>query len=140
MDNSLLIIMFAAIIIIGLIMLVVIGTTLRRPQALNKEMYRTRIAEIERLLEGKGISATHMAIMEADKLCDQALKERGVKGQTMGERLKNGKSLMNNIDRVWAAHKLRNRIAHENGVNVPTAKAKQAVAVFKRCLKDLGAI
>lgn len=140
MDNNLLFILFAAVIFMGLLMLVIISTTLSRGHAFNKAEYRQKIEAIERLLEGKGIAATHMAIMEADKLVDKALKEKGVKGNTMGERLKNGKDLIGNRNNIWAAHKLRNRIAHEDNVSVSITTARRAVAAFKACLRELGAI
>ena len=83
-----------------------------------------------------------MAILEADKLLDQALRELQLPGETMGDRLKNGKSKFQkpSLDKVWQAHRLRNRIAHEAGVTISYAQAKIALAGIKRGLKELGAI
>lgn len=140
MDNNLLMILFAVIIFVGLLMLVIIGTTVRRSHKLDKADYQERMEKIERLVAGNGIAASHMAIIEADKLLDKALKERGIKGNTMGDRLKNGRSLLTHEDRIWAAHKLRNRIAHDDNVSLDAAMAKKAIAVFKAALRDVGAL
>jgi hypothetical protein len=67
-----------------------------------------------------------------------ALKERGVRGNTMGERMKN--SSWSNANAVWAAHKIRNKIAHEADVAVDYDTARRALASFKQGLKDVGAI
>ena len=53
-----------------------------------------------------------MAIIEADKLLEEALTESGIRGTTLGERLKNLKpSQLPELDEIWQAHRLRNDIA-----------------------------
>ena len=58
----------------------------------------------------------------------------------MGERLKRSDKLLQDIDKVWTAHKLRNRIAHEVGGKINHKVAKRMLAIYKNALKDLGAI
>ena len=41
---------------------------------------------------------------------------------------------------IWFAHKLRNRIAHDTDVNVGLVATKRALFIFKKALKELGAI
>src|SRR5579862_7512884 len=54
-----------------------------------------------------------VALLEADKLLDEALREAGIRGSHLGDRLKNVKDgQIPNVDAVWQAHKLRNQIAH----------------------------
>jgi hypothetical protein len=79
-------------------------------------------------------------VLNADKLLDQALRERGVKGETMGERMKTARESWSNANGVWTAHKLRNQIAHESEVQVSYDDARRALANFKQALKDIGAI
>jgi hypothetical protein len=81
-----------------------------------------------------------MTILNADKLLDLALKERGIKGETMGERMKNAKDTWKNANAVWGAHKLRNQIAHEADIRVGYDDTRRALAGFKQALKDVGAI
>ena len=65
---------------------------------------------------------------------------RGVDGETLGERLKNAKPFLTNLDDVWRAHKLRNRIAHEPDAAVSKRNASESLKIFKRALTDLGAL
>jgi transposase len=81
-----------------------------------------------------------LAVLNADKLVDLALRQCGVRGETMGERLKNDASKFSDINGLWTAHKLRNRIAHESDVVVNYDEARHALGYFKKALKDLGAI
>ena len=53
-------------------------------------------------------------VLEAEKVLDGALRELGV-GGSFGEKLKTAGSRFKNIESLWQAHKLRNRIAHEPG-------------------------
>ena len=77
------------------------------------------------------------AILDADKLLDYALTKKGKTG-SLGEKLKKSSALFSDINSVWSAHKLRNRVAHEMG-SVDRSKAKLALKQFKRALNDLGA-
>ena len=79
-------------------------------------------------------------IIEADKLLDKALIEMGVPGKTMGDRLKRSGDKFEDINAVWRVHKLRNAIAHETDLEVGYKQAFNSLAVYKKALKDLGAI
>ena len=107
---------------------------------LNKEQYRTSWLEIENNITKDNNASYQFAILSADKLLDKALRESGVPGETMGDRLKHSDKLLQDINGVWAAHKLRNRIAHEVGGSVNKVVAKRMLTIYKNALKDLGAI
>ncbi len=77
------------------------------------------------------------ALMEADKLLDLALKKKGYEG-SLGEKLKKSGRLFQNLDGVWSAHKMRNRIAHEIGLQLTPRDAKSALSHFRQALRDLG--
>jgi len=77
------------------------------------------------------------AVIEADKLLDFALGKKGLQGN-LGEKLKNAQGYFTDINSVWAAHKLRNRIAHEMNIKIYDNEAKRALKQFKQGLKDLG--
>ena len=81
-----------------------------------------------------------MAILKADKLLDQVLRDTGSKGQTMGERMKSRQNAWSNANAVWAAHKIRNQIAHDENVQLSETTVRRALASFKQALKDLGAM
>ena len=138
MDGTL-IVLFAAVLIIGVFLFAVI-TLGKKGSALDVEKYRSRWLAIEQSIGRDNAASYHMAIMNADKLVDQALKDKGFGGQTMGERLKTAKAALPHRDNIWNAHKLRNRIAHEADAKVSYDQARRALAQYKQTLKDLGAI
>lgn len=138
-SNVSLLVFFAAILIVAGLVLVIITYT-RGGNKLNQEKYRSKWLTIERSLVKDQPGSYHLSILNADKLLDHALKESGYKGQTMGERLKRTTSKLSNRNAVWAAHKLRNQIAHEPDVQVNYDTARRALASFKQALKDIGAI
>lgn len=139
MDQSI-IFLFAAIIIVGAIMFAVIGLTKKGSTILNVDRYREKWLAIEQQLKRTEPSSYQMVVLNADKLVDHALKERGVSGATMGERMKSAASMFSDNNSLWAAHKLRNHIAHESDAKVSYDQARSALAGFKKALKDLGAI
>lgn len=81
-----------------------------------------------------------LAVIDADKLLDEALKKRHLRGRTMGERLVAAQRLLSDNDAVWYAHKLRNRLVHEPNVKLKKREARDALEGFKKGLRDLGAI
>lgn len=138
MDGSI-IFLFAAILIVGVILFAVI-TLGKRSSTLNVNKYRTKWLAIEQSISKDDEARCHIAILNADKLVDQALREKGFKGQTMGERLKSAQSALPHLNAIWSAHKLRNQIAHEPDFKVNYDTTRKALAQFKQTLKDLGAI
>ena len=82
------------------------------------------------------------AVMDADKLLDYCLRKRGggkFDKMSLGEKLKKAEGYFSDINGVWTAHKLRNKIAHELNIKLFENEAKQAISQFKKALKDLGA-
>lgn len=140
MDSTGLFAFLVGVLIVAVLLIVVIVLTKKGPAPLSVEKYRMRWLAIENQLSRDQPSSFHLCVLNADKLLDQALKERGVKGETMGERMKTAKDTWSNANAVWTAHKLRNQIAHEPEVQVSYDDARRALAAFKQALKDVGAI
>ena len=126
--------MIALILILSFLVLVVLVITHRGKPRLNKSYFKKHWDEIEKL-EGSTIS-----VLKADSLVDQALKQANIRGGTMGERLNNSVGFIKDINAVWSAHKLRNKIAHEHDATPSTAECQRALRQFKRALSDLGAL
>jgi hypothetical protein len=137
--DSIIIFMFLAIIIVGSLLLAVIFLTRKGPKVLNQAEYRSKWLKIESSIDDNE-SSRQLAIINADKLLDYALKQRGVKGNTIAQRMKNSKNIFRNNNAVWAAHKLRNKIAHEDSVKIQPKTTKQALTAYKMALKDVGAL
>lgn len=131
---------FAAILLIGALLLATMTLTKKGGAKLDVDKYRSKWLAIENQLKRDETSSFHLCVLNADKLLDQALRERGIKGETMGERMKTIKDTWTNANAIWTAHKLRNQIAHESDVQVSYDDARRALASFKQALKDVGAI
>lgn len=95
---------------------------------------------IEQIMQENNETAYTRAIVDADKLLDFVLKHKNILGETMADRLRNGKGHFKDVDLAWRAHKVRNQIAHEVGVKITQAQAQQVLSLFKKSLRDLGAL
>lgn len=141
MDQTVsLIFFFSAILIFGGLLFVIISLTKNSPRPLDVDKYRSRWLSIETRLKRDDTSSHTLCVFDADKLLDQALRERGLSGKTMAERMKQYQGKWTNGNGVWAAHKLRNKLAHETDVKIDYERARQALVAFKQGLKDIGAI
>lgn len=138
MDQSV-VFFLAAILIVGALFFAFISTR-KGTKHLDVEYYRAKCLEIEHQLKETEPSSYHMSVLNGDKLVDHALKGRGVKGKTMGERMISSAPSFSDRNGIWAAHKLRNKIAHESDAKVTYNEARNALSSFRKALKDLGAI
>lgn len=132
--------MLAAILVIAGLLLALIFRLQHGAAQLDTDKYRRKWLDIERQIKKDDQRSCQFAVMEADKLLDTAMKESGVKGDTMGERLKAAGEKWSDRNGVWNAHKLRNQIVHESNIQVGYDTSRRALAGFKRALKDIGAI
>lgn len=111
-------------------------------EPLNREQIFTRWATIEAMAASGG-NGLRQAINEADKLFDHVLRQQGLSGDTMGDRLKAARTRFTDrkvYDHIWRAHKLRNALAHEVGFDLVPSQAKEALADFETGLKTLGVL
>lgn len=103
----------------------------------HKKMSRQAVEEIQREWKKLIREPDHkQAILEADKLLDYALSKMGYRG-SLGAKLKKAPSLFKNINDVWAAHKIRNNIAHKINYKVDEKTYKATMLKFKQAFKDL---
>ncbi|MBQ6393744.1 hypothetical protein IJH74_00650 [Candidatus Saccharibacteria bacterium] len=141
MDPAL-VFLILAILIVAIFVFVAITISSRKPHVFDVEEYQIAWLKIENSLTKSNRASYSTSVINADKLLDKAMAEMGVPGNTMGERLKRiahtGK--LSDIQSVWYAHKLRNRIAHEADFSINYGQARQSMTIFKQALKDLGAI
>lgn len=126
--------------LVALILLIIIAGLLarRRPKGMNGAYFREQWQEIQKLLASK--NTWPLAVINADKLLDEALKRRKFKGKTMGERLVAAQRTLSSNDTVWFAHKLRNKLVHEDYDLTKKAEIKEALLGYLQALKDLGAL
>jgi hypothetical protein len=109
----------------------------RRPGKLNREQFMLRWKDLQKHCAQE--ATWPMAIIDADKLLDDALRKSHYKGKTMGERLVSAQRNLSSNDTVWFGHKLRNKIVHESIV-LKKRDVQAALKGYLQALKDLGAL
>jgi hypothetical protein len=134
------IVFLIGVIAFGVIMLILVGRL--GPKVLvhpiNKKHFQQKWIELLNLV--KTPEGMVLAVIDADKLMDEALRRKHFKGTSMGERLVSAQRSFSNNDDVWHAHKLRNRLVHETDVKIKQKDAKIALESFKQGLQDLGVL
>ncbi len=100
-----------------------------------------RWEEILRHINSTREAEWKFAVIEADKLVDETLKNAGFAGETLGERLMNiDRSQLETLESLWTAHKIRNRLAHDMNYFLRYAEAVRAIKLYEATLKELGVI
>lgn len=114
---------------------------LKRKLGLRKSGLKKKVDqkfnEINQLLAIDNESAFRTAVIEADKLLDFVLKARGVRGTTLGERLKNSESLIRDLNNIWFAHKVRNRLVHDLDSKIKRNETTQVIKIFKKSIYQI---
>lgn len=80
-----------------------------------------------------------LGVIEADSFVDSILKELGVPGETMADRLKQLSQDIISLNNVWQAHKTRNEIVHSN-LELDPDLAKTLLGYYQDFLREIGAI
>ncbi|MDO8571450.1 MAG: hypothetical protein Q7R79_02125 [bacterium] len=138
---------FFLILIILVIVGIVVGIRrirlmMRRPEVLgmSREDIKKRWQSIEELLDREDEMSYKLAVLEADKLLDHALKSMGTGGNNLGERIKLMSYKYPKLRNVWPAHIMRNKIAHEASYHMSKGNARNAIYQFKQALRELGTL
>ncbi len=97
--------------------------------------------EIRRLANSSNPSDWNMAVIRADGLLDEALKNLGYEGETVADRLRIADpTRIPSLDRVWTAHRLRNTVVHGPLQEHPRETIIQALRSYEQALKELGVL
>ncbi|MDP3954103.1 MAG: hypothetical protein Q8Q06_01635 [bacterium] len=111
------------------------------PPASAVSAYDARWEEIKNHANSFNTAEWKLAVIEADKLVDTALKAAGFPGETMGEMLTLIKSeQLPEIGNLWEAHKLRNLLVHDPSYEMRHNDAIAAVEVFERIIREVGGL
>lgn len=107
----------------------------------HKERVRSSWDDIERHFFAGDDNDLKIALIEADNLLDETLHDAGVVGTSLAERLQRvSVERLPNVEDVWQAHKIRNRIAHEAGFVMKRDLAERALTIYEKALEHLGAL
>lgn len=95
--------------------------------------------EIKNKLNSANSSDWKAAIIEVDNLMDEIIMRIGYKGDDLGERLKSIEpSDFDNLQNIWEAHQVRNKIIHEGEkFEVTKDLAKTTLEKYEKALKEL---
>jgi len=131
---------FLAVAIVGLLLVVSAASWLAKKRFAKPDVkkFTERWNEAQKLCASK--NTWPLAIINADKLLDDALKRTHYKGKTMGERLVAAQRNLTDNDSVWYAHKLRNKIVHEEYGDLKKRDVQKVLMGFRQALRDLGAL
>lgn len=118
---------------------------LRDAEDLYDELYRgvrksNRLDDILKHIDSQNPNDWKLAIIEADIILDDLLKQRGYAGNSLGERLKSiSPTQLSSLSDAWEAHKVRNRIAHEGADFVLTQRiAEETVSRYRKVFNEFG--
>lgn len=100
----------------------------------------TRLLDVLQHIESTNPNDWKLAIIEADIILDDILKQRGYIGASLGERLKSiSPDQLNSLNDAWEAHKVRNRIAHDGADFVLTQRlAEETINRYRRVFGEFG--
>lgn len=132
------IVFFIILAIIVLVLLINRFKKTGRSKNIDKQYFKKKWEEIEKAADMRSEMGYKMAIIEADKLLDDAFKKLMIAGSTMGERLKVIIYKYPNLRKVWEAHVIRNKISHESSFKLYDNTAKKAISIYKDALKEIG--
>jgi hypothetical protein len=106
---------------------------------ISREQARKSWANIQQHFFRGGESDLKVSILEADKLLNEAMRDAGIMGIQLGDRLKKANAQdIPNLNDIWQAHKLRNQIAHESNFKLKRDLAERALNIYEVALTNLG--
>lgn len=103
---------------------------------LHKGYYKRSWQDLQKFCASK--ETWPLAIITADKLLDEALKKKRMKGKSTGERLVTAQRTLSDNDGVWFAHNLAKKLKDETVLRLRQADVKKSLLGFLQALKDLG--
>lgn len=79
-----------------------------------------------------------LAILEADTILDSLLDSLGFEGDTVGDKLKKADPVkFKNLNTVWEAHNIRNRVAHEGSdFEMSKNEINRVVSIYEQVFRD----
>ncbi|MDO8558179.1 MAG: hypothetical protein Q7S09_03245 [bacterium] len=93
---------------------------------------------VVKLWSSHSLAEKRLALIDADALFDNVLRDRRIPGETFIERVASPEMpLLSNMNDVLFAHKFRNELVHETGATFDLIDAQTAFAAYEQALKEL---
>jgi len=106
--------------------------TLKRAEILEKWK------QIKEKYENGSVDESKVAIIQADALVDTILKNAGLEGEHMADRLMNiDRAELKSLDDIWTSHKIRNNVVHTDGFELSSEMSERAMRGYEKFLKEL---
>src|SRR3989344_830276 len=82
------------------------------------------------------------ALIDYDTLLDHVLKDKGIRGTNMGERLKSARSYFPHglYNEIWEAHKMRNNLVHEATFTASVPALQRNREALKRAITQTSGV
>jgi hypothetical protein len=120
------------------LLLLVVIISRRRRRKLKPAKFKEQWQDLQKFLASK--ETWPLAIITADKLLDEALKRKRVKGKSMGERMVSAQKLFTDNDGAWFAHNLAKKLVDETAIRLKQTDVKKSLMGTRQALRDLGAL
>lgn len=92
---------------------------------------------VDDCLAEKTASGYKMALIEADKLLDKALKDAGYPGKNIEERINSAKSNFTNLKGLKSAREKRNLVLKDLTYNLNSIEVEEAIKFYHQALLDI---
>lgn len=99
---------------------------------------RVRWNHVMKLMTEPHQSSWRGAIVEADILLSELLRDLRLQGETIGEQLKSvNRAQFTTLDLAWEAHKIRNEIAHAGSAfDLTEREARRTIDLFRQVFEE----
>ncbi len=109
--------------------------------AFDVPRYRQYWDEIRAHAEDAPPQSLTLAVIAADNLVDDALKEMNLPGEHMADRLEQlNRADLPSLDDLWRAHRIRNDLVHTVGFTLTPNETREILGVYEKFLLELGAL
>ncbi len=116
----------------------------RKPQVKSRELIlreKTFLPRWIKILETAKLAtpeALKIAVIDADKLADDSLKQLGMKGETMADRIDEVTiEEIPSIDKLFKAHRIRNELVHNPDSEMSKHEAKKLLGDYEDFFRDI---
>lgn len=129
---------FPALGVALLLLILAVFIRRRRKNRINTVYYMEKWLELQKNCVSR--KTWPQAVLEADALLDEALKCRGFKGKTTGERLVSAQRSLSNNESVWFGHKYCQSVPDKDVRRLRKQDVLEALHGFRQALRDIGAL
>ncbi len=135
MENSILLLSLFLVFIFGVFFSIALKGKAKNTKW--KLKVSQKLTELDAMSKSSDTIHLKNVVTETDKLLDYVLKMNNIKGETLGERLMSATKHYdwNDYQKIWEAHKIRNKIAHELDFSPSAPTLESSYKTLKQAIK-----